>query len=917
MAYVRMTNVSGLLSCWCAKLTFGAVCTLLSLGRMSGAIAQLYPIADDTLGDERSIVISPADGLVDRIVGGARRGDNLFHSFETFHVQQGRSVYFDDLGVENVISRVTGSEASQILGLLGASGSANLFLINPNGIVFGEGASLDLGGSFTATTADIVQFETQGAFGVSDLSAPALLTVDPSSFIFSQLRPAAIVSSALAMPSVNLGSPFGGGLSVADGEAITLLGGDVRLNQSGLRALGGRIEIGGLSQPGEVKRSAEGSLTFSEGAVRADISIANQSSISTLDTTVSGGRITLTARSLEIISSDITAGTAASSSFAAGQSGDITLTADSIQATDALIDNSVLGLAGNSGDILIRSRDRIVFDSSNIFNTVGTPSTQTAVGNSGNIEITTDTLTLSDNSDLVTSTFGRGDAGNIVIDVAGRVELNNNSDIFSDVGASSIERTAEGNGGNITIRADTLALMNNSDLTASTFGVGNAGSIAIDAGSRVELNNNSDIFSDVGALSTETRAVGSGGNIKISTDTLTLRDNSDIDASTFGKGDAGDITISALGLVALNNNSDIFSDVGDPFTEAVAVGNGGNVAITAGTLTLTNNSDLTASTFGKGDAGNIMIEAAGLVALDNNSDIFSDVGALSAETVAIGRGGNITITAERLTLRDNSTLDASTFGRGSAGNINLTADNIQLANQALITTDTNQIDGGDITIRGADLLLLREGSLISATAGTREAGGDGGNINIAVNVVVAVPDENSDIRANAFSGRGGSIQIDAQSLLGLADRPQSDPSASEVTASSVLGRQGTIRITTLTLEPDSGLSELPVAFTDASDQITQTCSNRDEGSNEFVITGRGGLPDSPLEPLVEGSPPEVWNVIDAAPQIPAAMLERDTTSLASLAPAIVEAQNWRRNSSGTVELVGAEHLFTQQHTAVC
>jgi filamentous hemagglutinin family protein len=112
----------------------------------SAVWAQLVP--DGSLGVERS-VIQKINELSDRIDGGAARGANLFHSFQEFNVGQGRSVYFaNPVQIQNILSRVTGGNASNILGRLGVLGSANLFLINPNGIIFGPNASLDIQGSF-------------------------------------------------------------------------------------------------------------------------------------------------------------------------------------------------------------------------------------------------------------------------------------------------------------------------------------------------------------------------------------------------------------------------------------------------------------------------------------------------------------------------------------------------------------------------------------------------------------------------------------------------------------------------------------------------------------------------------------------------------------------------------------------------
>jgi len=92
--------------------------------------------------------------------------------------------------VANIFSRITGSNPSEIFGTLGISGGdANLFLLNPNGIVFGQGATLDLNDSFFATTADEIQFGDRGLLSSNpDLPGNiALRTVNPSALFFNQV----------------------------------------------------------------------------------------------------------------------------------------------------------------------------------------------------------------------------------------------------------------------------------------------------------------------------------------------------------------------------------------------------------------------------------------------------------------------------------------------------------------------------------------------------------------------------------------------------------------------------------------------------------------------------------------------------------------------------------------------------------
>ena len=141
------------------------------------AIAQVIP--DDTLGDESSVVNS-RDETSDLINGGAIRGQNLFHSFQEFNIGEGREANFaNPAEIKNIFSRVTGNNPSTLLGKLGVLGDANLFFINPNGIFFGENASLDVKGSFVASTAGSINFSENNMFSARNPQVPApLLTVD-------------------------------------------------------------------------------------------------------------------------------------------------------------------------------------------------------------------------------------------------------------------------------------------------------------------------------------------------------------------------------------------------------------------------------------------------------------------------------------------------------------------------------------------------------------------------------------------------------------------------------------------------------------------------------------------------------------------------------------------------------------------
>lgn len=198
------------------KLPWGLL-LLTSFAIIAGVIAfskdyvnaQITP--DATLGNERSVVTPNIiiNGLPsDRIDGGAIRGSNLFHSFSEFNIGNGRGAYFTNPnGNQNILSRVTGNNLSNILGTLGVTGgNTNLFFINPNGIVFEPNATLDVQGSFVATTANAIEFGENGFFSATASNLPsALLTVNPSAFLFNQIAMEAISLSMLGQSLLMVG----------------------------------------------------------------------------------------------------------------------------------------------------------------------------------------------------------------------------------------------------------------------------------------------------------------------------------------------------------------------------------------------------------------------------------------------------------------------------------------------------------------------------------------------------------------------------------------------------------------------------------------------------------------------------------------------------------------------------------------
>ncbi|WP_341531887.1 filamentous hemagglutinin N-terminal domain-containing protein (plasmid) [Nostoc sp. UHCC 0302] len=255
------------------------------------------------------------------IEGGTVRGSNLFHSFRQFSIPTGGEAFFNNpTSIENIFTRVTGNSISNIDGLIRANGTANLFFLNPNGIFFGKNATLNIGGSFIATTANAIGFGNQGFFNVTLANSPGLLTIDPSALLFNQVKAGSIHSQSIAPAGLDPAGYPTYGLRVANGNSLLLVGGDINIdglefrdpptgnispgvngNRGGLKAFGGRVELGGLAGIGSIGLEVNGkevNLSFPNDVALADVSLTNKAEVNVR--AVSGGNITVNAHNIDM-----------------------------------------------------------------------------------------------------------------------------------------------------------------------------------------------------------------------------------------------------------------------------------------------------------------------------------------------------------------------------------------------------------------------------------------------------------------------------------------------------------------------------------------------------------------------------------------------------------------------------------------
>jgi large exoprotein involved in heme utilization and adhesion len=532
---------------------------------------------------------------------------------------------------------------------------------------------------------------------------------------------------------------------VKPGQTLALVGGNVSMNGGSLKVPGGRVELGGLTATGTVGLTVNGNdvrLSFPDSVPRADISLTQGALVNV--TAGGGGSIHVNAGNLHLDNSVLLAGI--------GQN---------------------LGSPGSvAGDIEINATERInLANKSFISNRVQTG----AVGQGGNVKLTTGSLSVTNGAQLQTVTSGLGNAGSVNIQATDTVFFDGVGSIENPSGAfSHVKSGATGQGGNVKITTGSLSLTNGAQLQTVTSGLGNAGSVNIQAADTVIFDGVDSTGASSGAFSfVESGAKGNGGDVNLTAQSLFVTKGAALATSTSGVGNAGNVKIFATdkalfeGMGSTGGSSGAFSIV-----LPEAEGQGGNVNIHTGLLSVTNGAQLNASTYGSGDSGSVTITARD-AAFFNGGDAFSQVG-----EKATGQGGNVNVEAGSLSVTNGAQLNTAIFGRGNGGNVIINVkeaalfdgvDNNGSASGAFSTVEAGGIGkAGDVKIAAGSVSVTNGAQLQSQTRGQ----GDAGSVMINARDAVSFNGVGSTGQASgAFSqveseaiGNGGGISITARSL---------------------------------------------------------------------------------------------------------------------------------------------------------
>jgi filamentous hemagglutinin family protein len=843
---------------------------LLLIPIATPTIAQNIIVPDETLGPERSIVQPRVDGTLqyDVITGGATRGTGLFHSFSQFNVGDRLNAKFSvSPAIQNIFARVTGGDGSRIDGFLGTgidngtalgASPASLFLLNPNGVVFGPNAKLDLAGAFLVTTASGFKFAGGAEFSAVNPQTAPLLTV-----------------------SVPIGLQFGakaGGIEVngvklsksTDGQSLGLIGGNVKITDSTLSTITGQLDVGAVGAGESVgltplpigwKVDYNGVKSFQD--IQVDRSQINAGAVKVgdfeifpIDLQLQGKRIAISDNSLlqhgyeDVKTPNLRSGKLklnASESVDINKSNIFNYGDGSMSTPGMEINTGTLKLSnksniilqqngGTAGNIDIKASQGVLLqDGTEGLSQIFSANYSQGDISGGAVNITTPSLEIYGGSGIATLLVKEGKAGDINLKV-GRLVVAGERRFPSSI-ASNVPSELVGDTGNINILADSIDLIDGGNLTIAQFGQGKAGIIDLQVKGAIVVDDGTSkgLASSIGHLQGRqplTADVSLPG-VKIRAERLVLKNGGRVNTRMIDDGDSLGIDIQVAEDVIIqgtvtrpqitDGGKPIFSSSGISTSKLRGIGNGGNIQIRAKTLQVLDGggieSDIdraaseASSDIFQGKAGDILIVASDrvLVSGEKPQPISARFGIFSASNIsstvvpnANAQGGKISIQTGTLQVSSGAQIQSDMLGRGQAGIIEVDAigdvivDSVGKGGTSSAISSfasfTAQGNAGSVTIRSNGLQVLDGGLVSTSTIGR----GNAGNVTLGIK-------ENLTIRGKSSQGfpsnvASSSIALTPERVSEQLQIAQELGTNSSVPSSEQLGDGGTVRISARNLQ---------------------------------------------------------------------------------------------------------------------
>ncbi|MCP4699737.1 MAG: CHAT domain-containing protein [Gammaproteobacteria bacterium] len=827
-------------------------------------------VLDDTLGNPMAL---PGPHYLVEAGMGRQAGANLFHSFKSFNIGQNEAATFAGPdAISNVISRVTGGEASHIDGWLRCTiPDADMYFLNPAGVFFKPNARLDVQGSLYISTADYLRLGATGRFDAVHPEQSTLTVAAPGAFGFLDESVAGISKdhAFLAVPDGKTLSFTGGKLLFTDGAA------EVRENLvmgSFARSQAGQINLVSVASAGEMPVDANetGSVTRF-GTIKVTDSIAGKDNFllrkfGNLDVSgpgggrifIRGGRVELNnayvfadtlgrenGRGVTIEAADALALSGGSritaqvtGEEASGNAGRISVEAGRItleggsQINGANLPES----SGAAGDIDLQARNSITISGQISFEGIpGVWSSGILTGTwnnapGGEIKISTPALLLRDEGEIRTETAGLGHAGNVSVEADTlRLEDGGQLNLNTGINGTGNQEHGSGQGGDLTVRAGKSLVITGrsrpdrpSALLSNVFTQGTGG--------RIEVSTPSLEIGDYATIQAGVQSDGEAGRIHLEADKLHVHHQGSITTDSAQGGQAGELFIQARQAVVLEQ-APIRGSVS---SATFGHGNAGQVRIETPLLTLLHGGQIKSSTAGAGAGGEIAVNAADIRVSDTGSVI-------SSQTTSAGAGGTVRLEADQaLRILNGAKITSAGSGTGNAGTIDIDARELLVRNAGI--SSNAQRAGGDVRMTIKDRVHLSSGKILTDATGDRpeHAGGD---IMLADPSFVILQD--SQLITKAVAGNGGNIHIRTDQFIGEDNNI--------LDASSQQRIDGEIDINAPDIDLSGSLTVFPEKFLAKTDLSIRSCAAKSpETGSHLFLTGRGGLPLTALDGLLTG-----------------------------------------------------------------
>jgi filamentous hemagglutinin family protein len=803
---------------------------VLALGFSALSHAQIR--TDSSLGHAAQSLTGPNYVIPQSL--GQLSGNNLFESFSTFNLASGESANFltTSTNIANIISRVTGGTASTLNGNINvypAGGAPNFFFINPAGVTFGAGASINVPAAFHVSTANYLKFPN-GRFYSDTAHVSTFSSLAPEAFGF--------LGTTRATITVGDNTFLGQG-----GAPITVTAGDIVVDNATIATFGGGdVRIAAVGQD-----SVEVPLTGSLPVLHGSLNVLNGGSIAAIATSTDSGNVLVSAGTIGIDSRGSSFFTGIYTDTPQGSTGNaaqVNILAGSINLTNAGAISSTSESSGNAGLVNVLASGAITLSGgAQIY------SGAYSSGNASLVNVTADgALALSGHAQIFSGAYDSGNAGSVDINASNITLVSDNRPQGTAIYSGAADGT--GNAGNVTINAINLSLAGGASIGANTQSSGNAGSTNIVLADDLSMTSGSVISSSskgsgsAGAVNVSAANIaltgdgnsftgiasnsllpnsGASGSVSVTTPgALTILDGAGITSTSASSYDGGSIKVSAGSLLINGGDQNNFA-TGISSSSIIALGGAGTVDVNVkGAINILNGGNIGSdSDESYGNSGDVRVSAGSLLINSQGNKAGASISSDSNSFNPNGHGGNVDVNvAGNLTLLGSASISADTYIRGDAGSVSVSAGNIVIAGSGadsaagISSQSISPLAGnaGSVNVSSANGLTITDGGSIGTS--TASATGSAGTINVNARDI-SIDGFGSTINAEALIGSSGqtaNVNVTALNSITLSHAGELTIANAGTALDPGAVKQSLLQVSAPSIQIDSGAAISAISF---------------------------------------------------------------------------------------------------------